>query len=125
MEETNIENEEIHDSLEETNESYFIVHNIKYELCKNMDKLKKYDFTFLPIECLLNQYILRNDNNTCYYVALDDVESGDSFEIYEFEYTGSEETEFRIMHSNFGGKEYLKFLIEKIQDSYNIFIPKK
>ena len=78
-------------------DSDLIINDITYKYYSNMNKLKKKEYNYMPIECLLNQYILKNDNNTCYYVALDDEEYGNSFEIYEFEYTGQEETEFRIM----------------------------
>lgn len=120
-----------HNNLENNNEDDFIndseliINDIKYKYYSNMDKIKNKEFHYMPIECLLNQYILKNDNNTCYYVALDDEENGNSFEIYEFEYTGQDETEFRIMCNDISGPDYLKFLIEKINDNYDIFLPKK
>ena len=60
----------------------------------NIDKIRAGDFGYFPIECLLNQYILKDGIN-CYYVALDDERGGNSFEIYEFNYAEEDNIEYR------------------------------
>ena len=46
-------------------------------------------FDLIPVECVLTMYILRC-YNICYYVVLDNSETGDDFSIYEFEWIGGD-----------------------------------
>ena len=46
-------------------------------------------FDLIPVECVLTMYILRY-YNICYYVVLDNSETGDDFSIYEFEWIGAD-----------------------------------
>jgi hypothetical protein len=46
-------------------------------------------FDLIPVECVLTMYILRY-YNICYYVVLDNSETGDDFSVYEFEWIGAD-----------------------------------
>jgi hypothetical protein len=46
-------------------------------------------FELIPVECVLTMYILRC-YNICYYVVLDNSETGDDFSVYEFEWIGGD-----------------------------------
>jgi len=46
-------------------------------------------FDLIPVECVLTMYILRC-YNICYYVVLDNSETGDDFSVYEFEWIGGD-----------------------------------
>jgi hypothetical protein len=46
-------------------------------------------FDLIPVECVLTMYILRC-YNICYYVVLDNSETGDDFSVYEFEWIGAD-----------------------------------
>ena len=45
-------------------------------------------FDLIPVECVLTMYILRC-YNICYYVVLDNSQTGDDFSVYEFEWIGA------------------------------------
>jgi len=46
-------------------------------------------FDLIPVECVLTMYILRY-YNICYYVVLDNSDTGDDFSVYEFEWIGAD-----------------------------------
>lgn len=46
-------------------------------------------FELIPVECVLTMYILRY-YNICYYVVLDNSETGNDFSVYEFEWIGAD-----------------------------------
>jgi hypothetical protein len=46
-------------------------------------------FDLIPVECVLTMYILRC-YNICYYVVLDNSQTGDDFSVYEFEWIGAD-----------------------------------
>ena len=54
-----------------------------------MSHIFKGRFDLIPVECVLTMYILRC-YNICYYVVLDNSETGDDFSIYEFEWIGGD-----------------------------------
>ena len=54
-----------------------------------MSEIVKGRFDLIPVECVLTMYILRC-YNICYYVVLDNSETGDDFSIYEFEWIGAD-----------------------------------
>ena len=54
---------------------YITIEGKKFFKNENIDKIRAGDFGYFPIECLLNQYILKDGIN-CYYVALDDERGG-------------------------------------------------
>ena len=54
-----------------------------------MSEIFKGRFNLIPIECVLTMYILRC-YNICYYIVLDNSDTGDDFSIYEFEWIGAD-----------------------------------
>ena len=54
-----------------------------------MNEIFKGSFELIPVECVLTMYILRC-YNICYYVVLDNSETGDDFSDYEFEWIGAD-----------------------------------
>jgi hypothetical protein len=54
-----------------------------------MSHIFKGRFDLIPVECVLTMYILRC-YNICYYVVLDNSETGDDFSVYEFEWIGAD-----------------------------------
>lgn len=54
-----------------------------------MNEIFKGSFELIPVECVLTMYILRC-YNICYYVVLDNSETGNDFSVYEFEWIGAD-----------------------------------
>lgn len=54
-----------------------------------MSEIFKGRFDLIPVECILTMYILRC-YNICYYVVLDNNDTGNDFSIYEFEWIGAD-----------------------------------
>ena len=54
-----------------------------------MNEIFKGRFDLIPVECVLTMYILRC-YNICYYVVLDNSDTGDDFSVYEFEWIGAD-----------------------------------
>lgn len=54
-----------------------------------MSEIFKERFDLIPIECVLTMYILRC-YNICYYIVLDNNDTGNDFSIYEFEWIGAD-----------------------------------
>jgi hypothetical protein len=54
-----------------------------------MSEIFKGRFDLIPVECVLTMYILRC-YNICYYVILDNSQTGDDFSVYEFEWIGAD-----------------------------------
>jgi hypothetical protein len=54
-----------------------------------MSHIFKGRFDLIPVECVLTMYILRY-YNICYYVVLDNSDTGDDFSVYEFEWIGAD-----------------------------------
>jgi hypothetical protein len=54
-----------------------------------MSEIFKGRFDLIPVECVLTMYILRC-YNICYYVVLDNNDTGNDFSIYEFEWIGAD-----------------------------------
>ena len=54
-----------------------------------MSEIIKGRFDLIPVECVLTMYILRC-YNICYYVVLDNSQTGDDFSVYEFEWIGGD-----------------------------------
>ena len=105
-----------------------------------MSEIVKGRFDLIPVECVLTMYILRC-YNICYYVVLDNSDTGNDFSIYEFEWIGGDGE--RMMEIEHGEKkekheekdpefiEYAinmtaldagKFLRERISEGYYIYI---
>ena len=54
-----------------------------------MSEIIKGRFDLIPVECVLTMYILRC-YNICYYVVLDNSDTGNDFSVYEFEWIGGD-----------------------------------
>ena len=54
-----------------------------------MNEIFKGRFDLIPVECVLTMYILRC-YNICYYVVLDNSDTGNDFSVYEFEWIGAD-----------------------------------
>ena len=105
-----------------------------------MSEIFKGRFDLIPVECVLTMYILRC-YNICYYVVLDNSDTGNDFSIYEFEWIGGDGE--RMMEIEHGEKkedkdpefiEYAinmtaldagKFLRERISEGYYIYIQER
>ena len=118
-----------------------------------MSEIFKERFDLIPIECVLTMYILRC-YNICYYVVLDNSDTGNDFSIYEFEWIGADGEREHSMHEHEHGAsehehsekkekheekdpefiEYAtnmtaldagKFLRERISEGYYIYIQER
>jgi hypothetical protein len=108
-----------------------------------MSEIFKGRFDLIPVECVLTMYILRC-YNICYYVVLDNSQTGDDFSVYEFEWIGGDGE--RMMEIEHGEKkekqeekdpefiEYAinmtaldagKFLRDRISEGYYIYIQER
>jgi len=106
----------------------------KWVLAPNMEAIFDGNLSLIPIECVLTHYILRW-GPFCYYVVLENQETGDEFEIYEFEWIGEdgqkvhgEEIDFEpefIFHSSINAKDCGKFLVKKVSEGFQIFIEER
>lgn len=103
-------------------------------------------FDLIPVECVLTMYILRY-YNICYYVVLDNSETGDDFSIYEFEWIGADgerahsvsehgshehrdkqedkDPEFVEYATNMTALDAGKFLRDRIGEGYYIYIQER
>jgi hypothetical protein len=54
-----------------------------------MNEIFKGRFDLIPVECVLTMYILRC-YNICYYIVLDNSDTGNDFSVYEFEWIGAD-----------------------------------
>lgn len=61
-----------------------------------MSEIFKGRFDLIPIECVLTMYILRC-YNICYYVVLDNSDTGNDFSVYEFEWIGADGERVRCL----------------------------
>jgi hypothetical protein len=116
-----------------------------------MNEIFKGSFELIPVECVLTMYILRC-YNICYYVVLDNCETGDDFSVYEFEWIGADgerahcasehgehgrgehkngekqeekDPEFVEYATNMSALDAGKFLRERISEGYYIYIQER
>jgi len=116
-----------------------------------MSEIFKGRFDLIPVECVLTMYILRC-YNICYYVVLDNSETGDDFSVYEFEWIGADgdrahsvsehgshehgqnghkakqedkDPEFVEYATNMTALDAGKFLRDKISEGYYIYIQER
>jgi hypothetical protein len=89
-EEVNEENEDEEEFVEiPTMLPSFIFYGHNWLVAPFMSEIVKGRFDLIPVECVLTMYILRC-YNICYYVVLDNSETGDDFSVYEFEWIGAD-----------------------------------
>lgn len=118
-----------------------------------MSEIFKERFDLIPIECVLTMYILRC-YNICYYIVLDNSDTGNDFSIYEFEWIGADgervlcsrehehgasehehsekkekheekDPEFIEYATNMTALDAGKFLRERISEGYYIYIQER
>jgi len=106
-----------------------------------MSHIFKGRFDLIPVECVLTMYILRC-YNICYYVVLDNSETGDDFSVYEFEWIGGDgerahsvsehgekqeekDPEFIEYATNMTALDAGKFLRDRISEGYYIYIQER
>jgi len=128
------ETEEIVSSDEEVslNEDGFDFYKKKWVLAPHMNEISRGNLQLIPIECLLTHYILKYDYH-CLYIALDNQETGDDYEIYEFEWVEDGENpdgekndpEFKEVESSLNAVECSRFLADRIKEGYKIYIPER
>jgi len=90
---------------------------------EKMEEIRGGNFGLLPIECLLTHYVLKYEFQG-YYCGLEDKETGDLFEVYEFD-VGEENPDCRAYNLQMSGKEHLYFLVEKIKQGFEIYIEER
>lgn len=100
----------------------FHIFDFEFEKYKQMNEIKEGHFQFIPTSCALSHYLLIN-GGTGYYCGLEDNESGNQFEIYEYD-VGEDEPNFRAYDLNMDWKTHLHFLIDKIKEGYDIYVEK-
>jgi len=67
----------------------FIFYGHNWVVAPFMSEIFKGRFDLIPVECVLTMYILRC-YNICYYVVLDNSDTGNDFSVYEFEWIGAD-----------------------------------
>ena len=127
------DNEELSSEEEEIKvEELFQLFDKKWILAPHMEEISKGELNMIPIECMLTHYILKYDFH-CLYIALDNHETGDSFEIHEFNWVGVSdehagekvEPEFTEIESSLSAVETARFLADRIKDGYMIYIEER
>ena len=89
-EEEMINEEEEEDFVEiSTMLSSFTFYGHNWVVAPFMSHIFKGRFDLIPVECVLTMYILRC-YNICYYVVLDNSDTGNDFSVYEFEWIGAD-----------------------------------
>lgn len=124
----------------------FTLYGHNWVVAPFMNEIFKGSFELIPVECVLTMYILRC-YNICYYVVLDNSETGDDFSVYEFEWIGADgerthcvsehgdhghsekqedkDPEFVEYDTNMTALDAGKFLREKISEGYYIYIQER
>ena len=128
----------------------FIFYGHNWVVAPFMNEIFKRSFELIPVECVLTMYILRC-YNICYYVVLDNSETGDDFSVYEFEWIGADgeriqcvsehgvnkekqekqekqeekDPEFVEYATNMTALDAGKFLRERISEGYYIYIQER
>jgi len=115
----------------ECREEFFIFYDKKWVISPFMEEIKKGDVSKIPIECMLTHYILKNELD-CYYISLMNNETGDEYGIWQFDWHGGEmeqdeklEPEFREISLGMGAVDCAKFLRERLEIGYDIYIEER
>ena len=104
---------------EEKNIKLFDFEFKKYQY---MNEIKEGQYELIPTSCALSHYLLVN-KGVGYYCGLEDNETGNLFEIYEYD-VGEDEPNMRAFDLNMDWKTHLHFLIDKIKEGYDIYVEK-
>ncbi len=129
----------------------FIFYGHNWVVAPFMTEIFEGRFDLIPVECVLTMYILRC-YNICYYVVLDNSQTGDDFSVYEFEWIGADgerthgvsehgehghgehghgekqedkDPEFVEYATNMTALDAGKFLRERIGEGYYIYIQER
>jgi hypothetical protein len=114
--------DEEHPDFEES----FTFYKKKWVITPFMSDIRKGDLEKIPIECMFSHYILFSRELHCYYIGLHNHESGDEFEIYEFDWVGEDEDpEFKEITQTINARDCAKFLAQRISEGYFIYIPER
>lgn len=115
-------------------EKEFDFMNKKWVLAPHMEEISNGQLNLIPVECLFTHYILKYGFH-CLYIALDDHESGDDFEVYEFDwmedfdFNGDThekwEPDFKVVESSLTASECGRFLADRIKEGYRIYIEER
>jgi hypothetical protein len=121
--------EEIVDEVEEEEDilETFVLAHTKWQIAPNMREIRDGNLELIPIECMLIQYILKNGEH-CYYCGLMDTDTGDMFDLYEFDWVGEDEDvepDYREITLSMSAIDSARFLKEKIELGYTIYIPER
>ena len=107
-------------------EESFTFYEKKWVIAPFMNEIRAGDLEKIPIECMFSHYILFSAELHCFYIALENHESGDEFEIYEFDWVGEvEEPEFKEITHTMNASDCAKNLAQRISDGYLIYIPER
>lgn len=107
-------------------EESFTFYKKKWVIAPFMSEIKKGDLEKIPIECMFSHYILFSRELHCYYIGLHNHESGDEFEMYEFDWVGEDEDpEFKEITQTINARDCAKFLAQRISEGYFIYIPER
>ena len=120
------------DAGEDADEEYpdfeesFTFYKKKWVITPFMSEIRKGDLEKIPIECMFSHYILFSRELHCYYIGLHNHESGDEFEMYEFDWVGEDEDpEFKEITQTINARDCAKFLAQRISEGYFIYIPER
>ena len=118
------------EDTEEPIESEFLFYDKEWTISPHMEEIMNGDYSLIPIECMLTHYLLKHHTMHTYYIALDNHESGDEFEVYEFNWVDNpsnkdngEEEHYEPEFSLFGNMNSVdaaKFLVERVEEGYVI-----
>lgn len=154
-EEVKVGDEEEEDFVEiQTMLPSFTFYGHNWVVAPFMNEIFKGRFDLIPVECVLTMYILRC-YNICYYVVLDNSDTGNDFSVYEFEWIGADgerepslsehgerehgerehshnkekheekDPEFIEYATNMTALDSGKFLRERISEGYYIYIQER
>jgi len=81
------------------------------------------DYSKLPIEIFLDQFILYNKNtpNKAFFICVASKDC-DKFELFEINLY--DDDDYKLLNDDLSGKEYLDFLKSQFTNNYHIYIKK-
>jgi len=127
------EEEREEENKEDDNEKIdsFLWFDKKWVLSPFMKEISEGELERIPIECMLTHYLLKNGID-CYYISLMDNEGGDEYGVWQFDWLGEEmegeerfEVEFREVSLGMGAVDCARFLSERLEIGYDIYIEER
>jgi len=127
--------EDDNEQEDEEFERELLFYDKEWTIAPHMEEILNGNYSLIPIECMLTHYLLKHHTMHTYYIALDNHESGDEFEVYEFNWVDNpsnkdngEEEHYEPEFSLFGNVNSVdaaKFLVERVEEGYVIYIEKR